>query len=86
MAVSLGPQYGTVGAEHVKEALRGQGFDVLLVCGFAFDPFADSTASEFAPAGDGADSFALAQAQRQYGWLPVLLVRMIPTWRWVTRC
>jgi hypothetical protein len=40
-AVSIGPQYGTVTADHikqaVKEAVRGMGFDLLIVCGFAFD-------------------------------------------------
>ena len=39
-AVALGPEYGTVGAELIRsaalEAARG-GFDLLVVCGFAFD-------------------------------------------------
>jgi adenine-specific DNA-methyltransferase len=39
--VSIGPQYGTVTADHlksaVKEAIRGMGFDLLIVCGFVFD-------------------------------------------------
>ena len=41
VAVSIGPEHGTVGPEQVKdaakEAVRGVGFDVLVVCGFAFD-------------------------------------------------
>jgi adenine-specific DNA-methyltransferase len=41
VAVSIGPRYGTVSARWVqdaaREALRGEGFDLLLVCGFAFD-------------------------------------------------
>ncbi|MBI1825563.1 MAG: site-specific DNA-methyltransferase [Planctomycetes bacterium] len=41
-AVSLGPEHGTVGPlqvkEAAKEAVKGVGFDVLIVCGFAFDP------------------------------------------------
>jgi adenine-specific DNA-methyltransferase len=41
-AICIGPEHGTVGAllikEAAKEAVRGVGFDVLLVCGFAFDP------------------------------------------------
>lgn len=41
-AVSIGPETGTVGPEQVKEAVKeavqGLGHDVLLVCGFAFDP------------------------------------------------
>lgn len=42
VAVCIGPEHGTVGPELVKEAakeaVRGQGFDLLLICGFAFDP------------------------------------------------
>jgi adenine-specific DNA-methyltransferase len=41
-AVCLGPEHGTVGPELVKEAakeaVKGVGFDLLIVCGFAFDP------------------------------------------------
>ncbi|MFC1782016.1 site-specific DNA-methyltransferase [Planctomycetota bacterium] len=41
-AVSIGPEHGTVGPELVKEAakeaVQGIGFDLLIVCGFAFDP------------------------------------------------
>lgn len=41
-AVSIGPENGTVGPELVKEAtkeaVQGIGFDLLLICGFAFDP------------------------------------------------
>lgn len=40
-AISLGPEHGTVGPlqvkEAAKEAVKGVGFDVLIVCGFAFD-------------------------------------------------
>jgi hypothetical protein len=40
--VSIGPEHGTVSPQQVqaaaKEAVRGVGFDVLVVCGFAFDP------------------------------------------------
>jgi adenine-specific DNA-methyltransferase len=42
VAVCIGPEHGTVTPELVKdaakEAVRGVGFDLLLVCGFAFDP------------------------------------------------
>ena len=42
VAVSIGPEHGTVGPQQVKEAakeaVQGVGFDVLIVCGFAFDP------------------------------------------------
>ena len=40
--MSIGPQFGTVDPEWIRlaarEATRGLGFDVLLVCAFAFDP------------------------------------------------
>jgi adenine-specific DNA-methyltransferase len=42
VAVCIGPEHGTVGPELVKEAakeaVKGRGFDLLLICGFAFDP------------------------------------------------
>ncbi len=45
VAVSIGPEHGTVGPEQVKEAakeaVQGIGFDMLVVCGFAFDPHVD---------------------------------------------
>jgi adenine-specific DNA-methyltransferase len=51
IAVSIGPQFGTVDAEWIRlaarEATRGLGFDVLLVCAFAFDPRANESVKEF---------------------------------------
>jgi adenine-specific DNA-methyltransferase len=51
VAVSIGPQFGTVDAEWIRlaarEATRGLGFDVLLVCAFAFDPQANESVKEF---------------------------------------
>ena len=42
VVISIGPEHGTVGPHQVKEAakeaVQGVGFDVLIVCGFAFDP------------------------------------------------
>jgi len=42
VAVSIGPEYGAVGpmqvTEAAKEAMQGLGHDVLVVCGYAFDP------------------------------------------------
>jgi len=42
VAVAIGPEHGTVGPqlikEAAKEAVRGLGFNLLIVCGFAFDP------------------------------------------------
>ena len=80
VGIALGPQYGTVDADLVreaaKEALKGAGLDLLLVCGFAFDPQAAEKAREFAPR--TSDDFAVAQAERQFGRLPVLMVRVNP--------
>ena len=49
--VCIGPEHGTVGAQLVKEAakeaVRGVGFDVLLVCGFAFDPSVSEEAKRY---------------------------------------
>ncbi len=83
VAVSLGPEHGTVGSTHVKEAakeaLRGAGFDLLVVCGFAFEAHAGETAKEFAPApSNGSRSLIVAEETRQYGKLPILLARMNP--------
>ncbi len=51
VAVLIGPEHGTVGPLQVKnaarEAVRGVGFDVLVVCGFAFDATVGETAKEF---------------------------------------
>ena len=52
VAVSIGPRYGTVDAEWVRkaarEATRGLGFDLLLVCAFSFAPQAGKAMEEFA--------------------------------------
>ena len=63
VAIAIGPQYGTVGPDHIKEAakeaVRGIGFDLLVVCGFAFDPH-------------------VSEEVRRYGKLSVQVVRMNP--------
>ncbi|MEK6301507.1 MAG: site-specific DNA-methyltransferase [Acidobacteriota bacterium] len=63
VAVSLGPEHGTVGPQQVKEAakeaVQGIGFDLLVVCGFAFDPH-------------------VAEEVKRYGKLTVLPARMNP--------
>ena len=47
IAVWIGPQFGTVDPEWIRlaarEATRGLGFDLLLVCAFAFDPQAETS-------------------------------------------
>ncbi len=51
VAVSIGPEHGTVGPEQVKEAakeaVQGIGFDLLIVCGFAFDPHVSEEAKRY---------------------------------------
>jgi adenine-specific DNA-methyltransferase len=78
IGVSIGPQFGTVDPEWIRqaarEATRGMGFDLLLVCGFAFDPQAVKATEEFAPSDLG--NFATVQEERRFGRVPILLVRM----------
>jgi adenine-specific DNA-methyltransferase len=63
VAVSIGPEHGTVGPQQVKEAakeaVQGVGFDLLIVCGFAFDPH-------------------VSEEVKRYGKLAVLPARMNP--------
>ena len=51
VAVCIGPEHGTVGPELVKEAakeaVQGVGFDLLIVCGFAFDPHVSEEAKRY---------------------------------------
>ncbi len=63
VAISIGPEHGTVGPQQVKEAakeaVQGVGYDVLVVCGFAFDPH-------------------VSEEVKRYGKLTVLPARMNP--------
>ncbi|MGE3345581.1 MAG: site-specific DNA-methyltransferase, partial [Vicinamibacterales bacterium] len=63
VALSIGPEHGTVGPQQVKEAAKeavlGVGFDLLVVCGFAFDPH-------------------VSEEVKRYGSLTVLPTRMNP--------
>ena len=63
IAVSIGPEHGTVGPQQVKEAakeaVQGLGYDTLIVCGFAFDPH-------------------VSEEVKRYGKLTVLAARMNP--------
>lgn len=51
VAVSIGPEHNTVGPQQIKdaakEAVQGVGFDLLLVCGFAFDPHVNEEATRY---------------------------------------
>jgi adenine-specific DNA-methyltransferase len=50
-AISIGPEYGTVDATSVKEAAKearkGEGFPMLVVCAFAFDPLVGEEARQW---------------------------------------
>ncbi len=63
VAVTIGPEHGTVGPQQIKEAakeaVQGIGYDVLIACGFAFDPH-------------------VAEEAKRYGKLVVLPTRMNP--------
>jgi adenine-specific DNA-methyltransferase len=63
IAVSIGPEHGTVSPmqvrEAAKEAVQGLGHDTLVVCGFAFDPH-------------------VSEEVKRYGNLTVLATRMNP--------
>jgi adenine-specific DNA-methyltransferase len=77
VAISIGPQYGTVGPPFIKEAAReasrNREIDLLCILAFAFDPTALGTADEYTASLDG---FASVAAERSLGRVPVLLVRM----------
>jgi adenine-specific DNA-methyltransferase len=51
VAISIGPEHGTVGPELVKEAakeaVKGVGYDLLIICGFAFDPHVSEEAKRY---------------------------------------
>ncbi len=51
VAVCIGPEHGTVGPDLIKdaakEAVQGVGFDLLNVCGFAFDPHVSEEAKRY---------------------------------------
>ncbi|MBI2066819.1 MAG: site-specific DNA-methyltransferase [Deltaproteobacteria bacterium] len=51
VAICIGPENGTVGPELVKEAakeaVKGVGFDLLVICGFAFDPHVNEETKNF---------------------------------------
>jgi adenine-specific DNA-methyltransferase len=51
VAVCIGPENGTVGPELLKEAakeaVQGVGFDLLIVCGLAFDPHVSEEAKRY---------------------------------------
>lgn len=91
VAVCIGPEHGTVTPSLIKdaakEAIKGVGFDLLVICGFAFEAHANETIKEFDPTPlnpplargerEGGNKI-VSDAQKQYGKLPILLARMNP--------
>jgi adenine-specific DNA-methyltransferase len=77
VGITIGPQYGTVGPEFIKnaarEANRAGDIDLLCVLAFAFEPHVVDTTDEYVTSEDG---FASVAAERKLGRVPVLLVRM----------
>lgn len=61
VAIHIGPEYGTVSVDDIKEAakeaVKGLGYNVLIVCGFAFEPNVN-------------------EESKRYGKLQVLITRM----------
>jgi adenine-specific DNA-methyltransferase len=80
VAVSIGPEYGTVGEQQVRDAvlesMRGVGVDLVLVCGFAFEASTSEVVDELRP--ETREGFATAAEERRIGRQRVLLVRMNP--------
>ena len=76
VGISIGPQYGTVSPNFVKNAAReaSKAIDLSLLCvlGFAFDPHVLGAGGEYVATDE---SFDVA-AERALGRVPVLLVRM----------
>lgn len=75
--ISIGPEYGTVGPQFIKnaarEAIKAGDIDLLCVLGFSFDPSAlGSLTGDIVSSDEGFD----VAAERKLGRVPVLLVRM----------
>ena len=81
VALAVGPQYGTVDADFIKqatrEALPNGDIGLLCVLAFAFDPQAIGSSTQAGVTVDASDEgFAEVASERKLGRLPVLLVRM----------
>ncbi len=81
VGVAIGPQYGTVSQEFIKdaalEAIRAEDIDLLCVLGFAFDPHATGvTEADGVSVEASDDGFASVEGERKLGRIKVLFVRM----------
>lgn len=78
VAVAVGPQYGTVSPQFIKdaarEAIRAGSVDLLCVLGFAFDAQATGVTEEDTVTVE--TEFATVAGERSLGRIKVLLVRM----------
>jgi len=81
IAITIGPQYGTVSPTYVKkaarEAIHAEGVDLLCILGFAFDAQVTGVTDDDGVTVDASDGgFASVAGARQLGRIPVLMVRM----------
>ena len=81
VAICIGPEHGTVSSDLVKEAakeaMKGSAFDLLIICGFAFDPHAGEKKNELE--NDFRKSnILISEGKKQYGKLAILLAHMNP--------
>ena len=78
VAVAVGPQYGTVSPQFIKdaarEAIRAGNVDLLCVLGFAFDAQATGVTEKDTVTVE--TEFATVAGERSLGRIKVLLVRM----------
>ncbi|MBA3431852.1 MAG: site-specific DNA-methyltransferase, partial [Actinobacteria bacterium] len=82
IAISIGPQYGTVSPAYVKtaarEAINAEAVDLLCILGFAFDAQVTGMTEEdgVSITDEGAENWASVTATRKLGRIPVLMVRI----------
>ena len=81
VAIAIGPQYGTVTAQFVKntarEAIAAEDVDLLCVLAFAFEANVTGVTEEDGVTVEAsADGFAEVAGTRRLGRIPVLMVRM----------
>jgi adenine-specific DNA-methyltransferase len=81
IAISIGPQYGTVSASYVKkaarEAINAEDIDLLCTLGFAFDAQVTGVTEDEGVTVEASDEgFANVAGAHKLGRVPVLIVRM----------
>ena len=81
IAITIGPQYGTVSPTYVKkaarEAINAEDVGLLCILGFAFDAQVTGVTEDDGVTVEASDGgFASVAAARKLGRIPVLMVRM----------